>query len=242
MEKQDALWPGGYRFTFDDTLFQPSTDSFVLAAFPPLKRGMRVCDLGSGSGLLGLLLLARQEELHITNIEIQAAACALSQRNAQCNGLGDRITTYHTDLRDLSCLPKGTSFDLVISNPPYFPPGAGLLSPDDARRTARSEVSCTLEDICRAASCLLTYGGRLCLVFRPERMAELFSLLRQYHLEPKRLRFVQHTAAAAPKLLLLESRKDGRPGLAVEPPLLLHNADGSDTEEYKRIYFRNKEE
>lgn len=240
MEKLDYLWPDGYQFFFDDTLFQPSTDSFVLGAFPRLKKEMRICDLGAGSGLLGLLLLARQPSMHITNVEIQSAACELSRRNAQCNGLSDRITTLHADLRHTSQLPDAASFDLVVSNPPYFPPGSGHVSPDAARGTARSEVNCTLEDICAAAARLLTYGGKFCMVFRPERMAELFSLLRQHGLEPKRLRFVQHTALAAPKLLLLESRKGGHPGLTVEAPLLLHHPDGSDTEEYNSIYFRNK--
>ncbi|MBQ0038079.1 MAG: methyltransferase [Clostridiales bacterium] len=240
MEKLDQLWPDGYRFYFDDTLFQPSTDSFVLGAFPRLKRGLRICDLGSGSGLLGLLLLARQEELSVTNVELQRAACNLSRRNAALNGLGHRIITVEADLRSPAQLPPAGSFDLVVSNPPYFPPDAGLVSPDAARGAARSEICCTLADVCTAASRLLTYGGRFCLVFRPERMVELFLLLRKHGLEPKRLRFVHHTVSAAPKLLLLESRKGGHPGLAVEPPLVLRNADGTDTEEYNQIYFRNK--
>ena len=240
MEKLDELWSGGYRFYFDDTLFQPSTDSFVLGAFPLLKSGLRVCDLGSGSGLLGLLLLARQAQLHVTNVELHPAACALARRNAACNGLTDKITTLQADLRDLSSLLPANGFDLVVSNPPYFPAAASLLSPDRTRSMARSECCCTLEDVCAAASRLLTFGGRFCLVFRPDRMVELFALLRQHRLEPKRLCFVQHKPDAAPKLLLLESRKGGHPGLTVEPPLLLHHADGSDTAQYDRIYFRDK--
>ena len=150
MEKTDQLWPGGFRFLFDDTLFQPSTDSFLLGDFVRLRRGDRVCDLGAGTGLLGLLLLARQPELSVTDVEIQPAACDLARRTAALNGLSDRVTVLQTDLRDLSCLPHG-AFDAVVSNPPYFAPGSGAVSENSARSAARSEVLCTLEDVCAAA-------------------------------------------------------------------------------------------
>ncbi len=239
MEKTDQLWPGGFRFLFDDALFQPSTDSFLLGDFVRLRRGDRVCDLGAGTGLLGLLLLARQGEATVTDVELQAAACDLARRTTALNGLSDRITVLQTDLRDLRALPHG-AFDAVVSNPPYFAPGSGAVSENPARGAARSELTCTLEDVCAAAAHLLTYGGRFSLVFRPERLAELLSVLQRHRLEPKRLRFVHHTATAAPSLLLLESRLGGRPGLAVEPPLLMHDAQGRDTAELRRIYFQDR--
>ena len=239
MEKTDQLWPGGFRFLFDDTLFQPSTDSFLLGDFVRPRRGDRVCDLGAGTGLLGLLLLARQGGLSVTDVEIQDAACDLARRTAELNGLSDRITVLQADLRDLSALPHG-AFDAVVSNPPYFAPGSGAVSDDSARSAARSEVLCTLEDVCAAAARLLTYGGRFSLVFRPERLAELFSLLQKHRLEPKRLRFVHHSASAAPSLLLLESRLGGKPGLAVEPPFLMKDERGEDTAELRRVYFQDQ--
>ena len=239
MEKIDQLWPGGPRFLFDDTLFQPSTDSFLLGYFAHMRRGDRVCDLGAGTGLLGLLLLARQPELTVTDVEIQAAACDLARRTAELNGMGSEITVLQADLRDLPALPHG-AFDAVVSNPPYFAPGTGAVSADPARGTARSEVLCTLDDVCAAAARLLTYGGRFSLVMRPQRLAELFALLQRRRLEPKRLRFVHHSAADEPSLFLLESRLGGRPGLTVEPPLLLKDARGADTEELWRIYFQDR--
>ena len=239
MEKTDQLWPGGFRFLFDDTLFQPSTDTFLLGDFVRLRRGDRVCDLGAGTGLLGLLLLARQAELSVTDVEIQADACDLARRTAEINGLGDRVSVVQADLRDLSRLPRSV-FDAVVSNPPYFAPGTGAVSDDAVRSAARSEVLCTLEDVCAAAARLLTFGGRFSLVFRPDRLAELFALLQKHRLEPKRLRFVHHTASAAPSLLLLESRLGGKPGLTVEPPLLMKDAQGSDTAELRRVYFQDK--
>lgn len=239
MEKTDRLWPDGWQFLFDDTLFQPGTDSFLLGAFPKCKRGERVCDLGAGTGLLGLLLLAREPSLHITNVEIQHPACDLARRTAALNGLEASVTCVEGDLRDTSLLKAG-SFDLVICNPPYFAAGTGEQAASSARRTARSEVTCTLEDICTAAERLLRWGGRLALVMRTERLAELMELTRRHGLEPKRLRLVQNTAQSAPSLFLLECRRGGKTGLTVDAPLIMTNLDGSPTAEVDAIYFRDK--
>lgn len=241
MVKQDQLWPGGFRFLFDDTLFQPGTDSFLLGSFPRLRRGLRVCDLGAGTGLLGLLLLAREPELQVTNVELQPAAVAISRENAELNGLTDRIVNLTADLRDVTQLPAAGSFDLAVSNPPYFDAARGASPQEESRSMARSDETCALPQLCAAAGRLLRYGGSFCLVFRAERMAELFACLQDCALEPKRLRMVQNTAASAPKLFLLEARKGGRPGLTVLPPLILRGADGGETPELARIYFRDKE-
>lgn len=239
MEKIDQLWPDGWQFLFDDQLFQPGTDSFLLGAFPKLKRGEHVCDLGAGTGLLGLLLLAREPSLHITNVEIQPTACNLARRTASLNGLESAISCIEGDLRDAALLKPG-SFDAVIANPPYFAEGTGAQAENAARRTARSEVSCTLTDICTAAKRLLRWGGRLFLCLRPERMAELMALCRHHGLEPKRLRLVQNTACSAPSLLLLECRRGGKTGLIIDPPLLMTNQDGSPSAELDAVYFRDK--
>lgn len=239
MEKIDQLWPGGWQFLFDDALFPPGTDSFLLGAFPQLKRNERVCDLGAGTGLLGLLLLAREPSLHITNVELQSAACDLARRTASLNGLGNAITCVEGDLRDTSFLKPG-SFDVVIANPPYFPEGTGAQAENSARCAARSEVTCTLEDVCTAAARLLRWGGRFFLCLRPERMAELMELTRRHGLEPKRLRLVQNTIRSAPSLLLLECRRGGKTGLIVEPPFLITNEDGAPSAELDAVYFRDK--
>ena len=239
MEKTDRLWPDGWQFLFDDTLFQPGTDSFLLGSFPRLKRGEQVCDLGAGTGLLGLLLLAREPEVHITNVEIQSAACDLARRTAALNGLENAVTCIEGDLRDVTLL-KARSFDLVIANPPYFTESSGAQALTDARRTARSEVSCTLEDICAAARRLLRWGGRMALVLRTERLAELMELTRRHGLEPKRLRMIQNTAQSAPGLFLLECRRGGKTGLTVEAPLIMVNADGTPTADVDAAYFRDK--
>jgi len=236
MERWDTLWPGGWTFCFGDGAFKPSTDSFLLGSFPPLRRSWRVCDLGAGTGLLGLLLLAREPSLTVTGLELSPVACALAERTAAANGLTGRLVTLPCDLRERQ---QAGTFDLAVSNPPYFPAGGGKTALG-SRGDARSELTCTMAQLCGAASYLLRSGGQFCLVYRPERLAELLETLRRYRLEPKVLRFVQKNGVSAPSLVLLACRKDGRTGLTVQPPLLLQNADGTETEELRRIYFKDK--
>ena len=164
MEHRDRLWPGGYTFLYDDGLFRPSTDTFLLGSFPRLRRGTTVCELGAGTGLLSLLLLAREPELTVTGVELQPQACALFRRTAEENGLQGRMHCLEGDLRQ-GLLPPGR-FRLAVANPPYFPPGAGAVAPDAARRTARAETDCTLSQLCAAAARALTWGGSFCLVHR----------------------------------------------------------------------------
>ena len=227
MIKQDQLWPGGFRFFFDDGLFQPGTDSFLLGSFPRLRKGLRVCDLGAGTGLLGLLLLAREPNLQVTNVELQPPAVALAEENAALNGLSGRVTNLLADLREPAQLPPAGSFDLVVSNPPYFDIHRGAVARAESRSMARSDAVCTLPQLCAAAGWVLRRGGSRCL--------------QSCSLEAKRLRLGQNTAQSAPKLLLREARKGGKPGLSLLPPLLLRDGDGRETPELARIYFRDKE-
>jgi len=239
MEKTEELWRGGYRYVWDDGLFRPGTDSFLLGAFPRLPHGCRTADLGAGTGLLGLLLLAREPSVWVTGIELLPQACALAEKNAAINGLSAHMACRCGDLR---AMPEANCFDLVISNPPYFKTGSGCRAEETARRTARSEEACTLQELCAAAARLLTYGGRFAVVYRPERLPELFAAMAGVRLEPKRLRFVQPRPESAPSLLLAEARLGGRPGLQVEAPLLLCRADGSPGPEMDAIYFRDRQE
>ena len=241
MEHWEALCQGGCRCCWEDTLFRPGTDSFLLASLPRLRPGLRVCDLGSGTGLLGLLLFQRQPELLVTGVELQPAAVRLAEKAAQINGLTDRMRTLCADLRSFRDLLPAGGFDLCVCNPPYFPSGSGATAPDATRRTARAEETCTLEDVCAGAAYLLRWDGTFCLVHRPERLADLLCTLRSYRLEPKRMRFVEFRSGQAPSLVLVEARRGGRPGLSVEAPVILTGADGTPTAEADAIYFRTKE-
>lgn len=236
MEHTDRLWPGGPLFYYDDALFPPGTDSFLLAYFTRTRRGERVCDLGAGTGLLGLLLLSREPTLAIDNVEIQEKSLALAAKSCEANSL---VMSHHlADLRDLSGVLPAGSFDLVISNPPYFKSGSGQKAATDARQTAREENCCTVDDLCRAAARLLRWGGRMSVVYRPERLVDLLDAMRKHGMEPKRLRMVQNTATAAPSLILAEGKRGGKSGLIIEPPLILKNTDGSESADYRAAYFR----
>lgn len=221
----------------------PPRIPFCWGSFPVLRRGEQVCDLGAGTGLLGALLLTREPSLTVTGLELREDACRLARRTAERSGWQERLLCRQGDLRLREDLPPAGGFDLVVSNPPYFPAeGRGVSPPQETRGTARSEITCTLEDVCRAAGWLLRWGGRFCVVFPTERLAELLEMARRFGLEPKRLRLVQHDAVGAPGLVLLECRRGGKPGLRAEPTLLLYGPDGRETAEHRRAYFREEEQ
>lgn len=194
--------------------FKLGSDTLSLGAFVTLRRGLRVCDLGCGSGVLGLLLLEREASLHLTGVELDPSAAALATRNYGENGVLGSVLTG--DLRDPSLLPSGT-FDLVVSNPPWFSPARGR-----SGGPTRCEETCTLEEVAAAAGRLVRNRGRVALVHRPERLREVFSTLTDCGLEPKRLQWIQHSVDHPPSTVLVEAVKQGRPGLAVLPPLLLN--------------------
>lgn len=241
MEHWERLCEGGLKFVYGDGAFPPSTDSFLLSSLPRLKKGCRVCDLGCGTGLLGILLLQRQRQITVTGVELNEEAAALGQSCAAENGLGDHLIIRQGDLRQVrQFLPAGR-FDLVVCNPPYYPPQSGRTAEKDALRRARAEVTCTLEDVCAAASYLLHWGGRLCLVQKPARLTDVLCALRACGLEPKQLRFVCRRAGDAPSLVLVEGCRGGKSGLTVPPPLILEDASGAPTQEVDAIYFRKEE-
>ena len=233
------LWPGGpiYR---QDPAAPLGTDSVLLADFVPLRGAERGIDLGCGAGILSLLLLCSSEKLHMTGLELREEAAALARETLARNGLGERSRILTGDIREHRSLFSHGSFDLAVANPPYFAAGSGASSPDPARAGAREERDCTLPELCAAAAFLLPTGGRFCLVHRPERLAELLMCMRESGLEPKRLRFVSARAESAPNLVLAEGRRGGRPGLIVEPPLVLQDAEGRESAEVRRIYRREE--
>ncbi len=240
MEYCDTLHPSGYRLTFCDGLVKPGTDSFLLADFVRLRRGLRVCDLGAGIGLIGLLLLNRCPELTVRCVELQRAAADLAQRNIEANGLSDRMLLYQADLRALKGVLPAGEMDLAVSNPPYFKQGSGGTPAGALRRAAREEATCTIEDVCAAAAYLLRWGGTCALIYRPERLTDLLCAMRQNGIEPKRLRFVEKQEGTPPILVLAEGRRGGKPGLVYEPPLVIFGPDGTETAEMDRINFREE--
>ena len=234
MEGFDELWPGGPRFRQGG--FRLSTDSVLLACFAAKIPARRIMDLGCGAGVLTVLLSASHPDSEVRGIEIQEQSAEICRANMAENGYGAE-NIICGDMRRYREELRAGEYDLVVSNPPYFPVGSGGTAPDDARACARDERCCTLDDVCRAAAYLCRWGGSFAMVHRPERLSEIFCTLHGAGLEPKRLRMVQYAAGSAPNLVLVESRRGGRPGLAVEPPLLL-TENGKDSEEVIQIYHR----
>lgn len=231
------LWQGGPRFAQAEH-FKLGTDCVLLVDFVNTASARLGIDLGCASGAISLLLLVRAPLLHMTGLELVPQAVELARENMAENALTERADMLCGDIRRVRELFAAGSFDLTVANPPYFPVGHGKPSADAARAAARGETSCTLDDICAAAQWLLRTGGGFSLVHRPERLGELFVCMSAHGIEPKRLRCVQQRAESAPSLVLVEGRRGGKPGLKIEPPLILSASDGSESAEYRRIYHR----
>ena len=214
------------------------TDAYLLSAFAKDAEGGVLADLGSGTGVASLLCLTRNKYKHAYAVEIQDELCDLIARNAAMNGLGERVTVLHKDVRDLSQTDTDGTVSVVISNPPYMPAGAGITGADLRMETARRELNGTIADFCNAASRILTTGGLFYTVFRPDRLPELITALREARLEPKRMVTVYPDAESRPCLVLVESKKDAAPSLIQSPPLIIYksSAERVYTDAMTRIY------
>lgn len=217
--------------------FRPSTDSMVLADFARPAASAAVCDLGCGCGTLSLLLLAAHPRIRVTGIELQPEAAALARENAAQPALQNRFTVLEGDLRDPARLPAG-AFDCAVSNPPYYPVASGYAAQNAALRAARTEESCSLPELCRAAGRILRWHGRFFLVHKPERLTDVLCALRAASLEPKRLQFVRHSTQTPASLLLLEAVRGASPGLRLLEDCVLFAPDGVPTPAYTRIYHQ----
>ena len=233
----DELWPGGPRLAWDAGGFRLSTDSVLLANFVKTPNPQAILDLGCGTGVLSVLLAQKYPAAQLTGIEIQPGSARLCRLSLEASGCGN-ARVLQGDLREHRSLLTAGAYDLVVSNPPYFPAGGGHSAPDEARRVAREEVCCTLADVCAAAAWLCRWGGAFCLVHRPERLSEICCTAAPLGLDPKRLRMVQYKYESPPNLVLLELRRGAKPGLTVEKPLVLTGPDGTETDEVKQMYHR----
>jgi tRNA1Val (adenine37-N6)-methyltransferase len=222
----------GYRF---------SLDALLLFDFVSQRAARKIADLGAGSGIIGLLLSkSRFPEAETVLVELQDSLYKLALRNIRLNGLGEHVKAVRKDIRDIPQRGgpglKAGSFDFVVSNPPFRRKLSGRLSEDPERAAARHELSVSLEDILAAASYLLKNGGRFCMIYHPERLAEVFDKMKSKRLEPKRMRLVHGRRLSAARMALLESVKGGEPGLSVLPPLFVYDTDNSYTGEVREIY------
>ena len=211
------------------------TDALLLADFANVRASQKVCDFGTGCGIIPFYWLRSCTPKEVWAVEIQEKACQQLRRSLVLSDKQDAVQLLHTDLRDLKGKMEAGSLDVVTMNPPYTAQGHGLDCPDEARRTARSETAGSLEEICKAAAGILKFGGSFCVCLRPERLTETFFAMRAAGIEPKRLRFVHKQADRAPWLFLLEGKRGRKQGITVEKPLCIQAPDGGQSDELLRI-------
>ena len=235
-ERIDDLQRGGLRVIQRADAFRFGTDAVLLADFASPRPRERVCDLGTGTGVIPLLLYGRRSDISVDAVEIQPDMAEMAQRSVQLNGLEEKIRVQAGDLRQIRSLLPHAQYDLVTCNPPYGKAGGTLLNPDESKRLARHEDTCRIEDVAQAAAWLLRNGGRLCCIFPAHRMLELCDAMRSKKIEPKRIRMVCSRADKAPNLCLVEGKLDARPGLIIEPMLVIYDENGVYTRELRQIY------
>lgn len=226
----------GYRF---------SVDALILYAFVNLPKIKRIVDLGSGSGIIGILLAKKFLNSEITLIELQDKLSKLAQKNIALNELEKRVRILNCDIKNIPCLSakhnynlliNANSYDLAVSNPPFRRTKTGLISPVDEKAVARHELMLKIHDLTGSARYLLKDKGRFCIIYHPSRLLELIDALRKNQLEPKRLRFVHSNQESEAKMVLIEAVKNGHPEIRIENPLYLYKNNGCYTDQMQKLY------
>ena len=235
-ERIDELHRNGYRIIQNTKKFCFGMDAVLLSGFASVKPGGRVLDMGTGTGIIPILLEAKTEGKHFTGLEIQPESADMARRSVALNGLEDKITIVTGDIKEASRIFGGASFDVVTCNPPYMEGNHGLKNPEDAKAIARHEVLCNLEDVIREASAVLKPGGQLYLVHRPRRLVDIITLMTKYRIEPKRMKLVHPYVGEEANMVLIEGTRGGGRQMRVEKPLIVYKERGVYTDEIYDIY------
>lgn len=238
-ERLDDLQIKGYQIIQSPGRFCFGMDAVLLSSFAKVKKCECALDLGTGTGILPVLLAAKNEGDHYTGLEIQKESADMARRSVALNGLEEEIDVVTGDLRMASELFRAASFQVVTVNPPYMIGEHGLKNENEAMCVARHEVLCTLDDVLRESAKLLAPKGRFYMVHRPFRLPEILAKMSAYRIEPKRMRLVHPYADKEPNMVLIEGLRGGKPRMKVEPPLIVYQKDGSYTEELLQIYGMN---
>lgn len=235
-ERVDDLQIDGLKIIQNPEGFCFGIDAVLISNFTRVKKGNKIIDLGTGTGIIPILLAAKSKDTHITGMEIQDEVADMARRSVALNGLEDRIEIVHDNINHALEHFAKHSAQVVVSNPPYMAPGIGEVNPSDFKAISRHEIHCSLEDIIRTADSLLCMHGHFYMVHRPNRLVDILSLCRKYRLEPKRIRFVQPFEGKNPNIVLIHATKGGRPDVQVLPPLIVRNPDQTYTDEIHEIY------
>ncbi|OUQ49297.1 tRNA1(Val) (adenine(37)-N6)-methyltransferase [Lachnoclostridium sp. An118] len=235
-ERLDDLQIRGYRIIQSPGRFCFGMDAVLLSAFAKVKKGERALDLGTGTGILPILLEAKNGGESYTGLEIQEESADMARRSVLYNHLEDRVRIVTGDIREAAALFGAASFHVITVNPPYMIGAHGLKNDNEAKYIARHEVLCTLEDVLRESERILPDKGRFYMVHRPFRLAEILSGMSRHRMEPKRMRLVHPYIDKEPNMVLLEGVKGANPRMTVEPPLVVYNKDGTYTDELLELY------
>jgi len=235
-ERIDDLQRCGYKIIQNSEKFCFGMDAVLLSGFAKVGKGNTVVDLGTGTGILPILLEAKTDGSKFIGLEIQPESAEMAERSVKLNGLENKISIVNGDIKDVKSLFKAESADVVVSNPPYMISDHGIQNPDGPKAIARHEVKCNFEDVVMAAKYLLKNGGKLFLVHRPFRLVEILTTLSSNGLEPKRIKFVHPYIDHEPNMVLIEALKGGKSRVSIEKPLIVYEDEHKYTQEIYDIY------
>ena len=235
-ERLDELHRNGYRIIQNSRKFCFGMDAVLLSGFARVKPGERALDLGTGTGIIPILLRGKTEGRDFTGLEIQEESADMARRSVAYNHLEESVSIVTGDIKEAAALFGAASFDVVTCNPPYMTGNHGLVNPEQPKAVARHEILCTLEDVVGQTARVLRPGGRFYLVHRPFRWAEILTLLVRYKLEPKRMRLVYPFVDKEPNMVLIEALSGGKSRITVEKPLIVYKKQGVYTDEIYDIY------
>lgn len=235
-ERIDDLERNGYKIIQNKEKFCFGMDAVLLSGFAQVRKGERVLDLGTGTGIIPILLEAKTEGEHFSALEIQRESADMAERSVKLNHLEEKIDIICGDIKEASVLFGKSVFDVVTSNPPYMNDRHGLKNPDIPKAVARHEVLCSLDDVVREAAAVLKPGGRFYMVHRPHRLVEIINKLTEYKLEPKRIKFVHPYVDRDANMVLIESVRGGKSMVKLEAPVIVFKEEGIYSDEIKGIY------
>ena len=225
-ERLDDLERNGYKIIQNQNKLCFGMDAVLLSGFANVKKGEKVLDMGTGTGIIPILLEAKTEGQHFTGLEIQEESADMARRSVAYNHLEEKIDIVTGDIKTASEWFPLASFDVITSNPPYMTDAHGIKNPEAPKAIARHEVLCTLDDLARETSRLLRPGGRFYLIHRPFRLVEIFQTLTAYKLEPKRMKLVYPFVDKEPNMVMIEAIRGGKSMIKVEEPLIVYKEPG----------------
>lgn len=235
-ERIDDLQRCGYKIIQNPEKFCFGMDAVLLSGFAKVNKNDVVIDLGTGTGILPILLEAKSEGSKFIGMEIQKDSAEMAERSVKMNNLSEKITIINDDIKNVRQIFKPEEANVVVSNPPYMINEHGIQNEDSPKAIARHEVLCTFEDVAKAAKYLLKNGGKFYLVHRPFRLVEILTILKENSLEPKRMRLVHPYMDHEPNMVLIEALKGGKSRIQIEKPLIVYKEKNVYTQEIYDIY------